>query len=68
MISPDGWTLSLAAPYAHIELAVTNLVVILFVFFVICGTMKELKDHIETDSSYHHPGPPYTYQEPKFKE
>ena len=28
--------------------------------------MKELRDHIKTEPSYHHPGPPYTYQEPKF--
>ena len=25
------------------------------------------RDHIKTDPSYHHPGPPYTYQDPQFK-
>ena len=28
--------------------------------------MKELRDHVKTQPSYHPPGPPYTYQEPKF--
>jgi hypothetical protein len=28
-------------------------------------TNKELRGHIKTQPSYHRPGPPYTYQEPK---
>ena len=31
------------------------------------NTTEELRDHIKTQPSYHHPGPPYTYQEPKLK-
>ena len=27
--------------------------------------MLELEAHIKTQPSYHHPGPPYTYQGPK---
>ena len=27
--------------------------------------MLEIEAHIKTQPSYHHPGPPYTYQGPK---
>ena len=31
------------------------------------GILWEFRDHIKTQASYHPPGPPYTYQGPKFK-
>jgi len=37
------------------------------VFWSKPGTMRELRDHLKTQPSYHRPGPPDTYQEPKFK-
>ena len=52
-------------PYAQTLILVNLIVVKNIVVLVI--TLWAFQDHIKTTPSYHPPGPPYTYQEPKFK-
>ena len=53
--------------YSQTLLLVSLIVVNLVVLRSKLVNIKELRDHIKADPSYHYPGPPYTYQERKLE-